>query len=98
MRNIEALKSKQKKARRQKLQAAKGQIAMPEGTHESEQKDDTANSQLKDSRLNTDELMDMEKTDAMKNQGYFNQLTIKQKRSWFGRFRRNYVDFKTKRK
>lgn len=92
------LKSKQKKDRKAKGNAAKDQLGLPEGTKNSEGKEDTVNSNLRDTRLNTEELLDLEKTDAMKNQGYFNQLTLKQKRSWFGTFRRNYVDFKTNRK
>ena len=42
--------------------------------------------------------MPSKKEESMKNQGFFNQLTIKQKRAWYGRFRKDYVGFKNNRK
>ena len=48
--------------------------------------------------LNTEQREEKDKADAMEHQAYFNALSIKQKRGWFGNLRKCFVDFKIRRK
>lgn len=106
MRSPEQLKArikKEMKAKREKRLQELGLKSKPEDNEQGEEeendkeKEHTKESQLI-GHLKTEELLDMEKEESMKNQGFFNQLSINHKRAWYGRFRKDYVDFKTRRK
>jgi len=42
--------------------------------------------------------LEKEREFALAKQAYFNQLPIGKKREWFGKLRKNFIDFKVKRK
>ena len=48
--------------------------------------------------MTTEQWNEREKVDAMEKQAYFNQLSIAQKRKWYGALRKSFVEFKVKRK
>ncbi len=48
--------------------------------------------------MTTEQWNEREKVDAMEKQAYFNQLSIAQKRKWYGALRKSFVEFKSKRK